>query len=804
MVFDEITPLKVAIIIQAVGTGWVDIYNKWEDNIIVNGTLCNETIAVNVNDGDLIIIEESNNHTFRHWKFDQHPLFHGDNNIKGRVLHIPSIRFFTTDSTGATASENMFAFFNYNGDIIELPEGSMDTHLLTGVQDANYLFHAFNWGGSLVALPEKSFDFFYITGATGTNFCASFNQVGHLTNLPDNSFHLTNFVGMQGPAFMAGFNLGGDIIVVPVNSFNTNNMASGQDVAFFYQFNYQGKIPTGGTNIHNRSSGDIIAFYADVSGGTIVHPGDMMSYANTNDGYPTLKKTILLRMIGSGKVTIANQWYGDNLAWDPWGGPDTVQAPILVDNVQVNSLASITLDVVHNQIIRIDEAKPNISFRYWRMISRKDWFDRKPLIASDNVKARMIHLPDISTFSAGSKGTTLNVISWGFFACFNFQGCLINFPELNTEKITTTEQYINIDSSVAKLFCGLHSAFACFNTYGAINEMSSLSFMNIENKELMQVESFGAQFNAAGALDHLPPDTLNTPPKAITKTAGDYFTDGFAPLEFFNITGNLKRGSTPLKAFGDYHREPHVKFNFIDCPRSIDDISPGEYVYYSSGEEDKILIILRPNTDDVVCDITVNNQWTTPIIVNGISVTDTYTFTSKAIPVSGFVLRIVESQPGVTFRTWRADENGLVITSVVAVNADLWSMPLLNHFTTDSSGTTAPDNFFYGFNCNGRIKTTYVGQFDTSGLTGPQGKNFFRAFNKNGVLRDLPSGSMVLDNLSGDHGTNFLFEFNLDGFISSGDLPIINKSSSDVIAYYYNQDSETIIPGESMHYARSD
>ena len=236
------------------------IKNKWTTPVIVEnitqGTApatvtsrSEESVAVDIDD-EITVTEGSAGVTFRGWLIgDMIPVFRG---VECRILEMPPMRRFTTDTAGTTAGEGFFEGFNYQGTVISLPNGSFD---ISGITKTDYgFFQRFNQSGKLMSLPAGSFDTSNIQVA-GIFFFNAFNKQGNLISLPEGSFKLDNveFGADGGAYFFAAFNAGGKITSLPAGSFNTTNLTKVGTYGFD-GFNTNGKItslPAGSFNTTN-------------------------------------------------------------------------------------------------------------------------------------------------------------------------------------------------------------------------------------------------------------------------------------------------------------------------------------------------------------------------------------------------------------------------------------------------------------------------------------------------------------------------------------------------------------------------
>ena len=139
----------------------------------------------------------------------------------------------------------------------------------------------------------------------------------------------------------------------------------------------------------------------------------------------------------------------------------------------------------------------------------------------------------------------------------------------------------------------------------------------------------------------------------------------------------------------------------------------------------------------------------------------------------GDTITISESVPGVSFRQWRVNNYKPLFSSNNNVKAVIDSMPAMNAFTTDSTGETAGDNFFFNFNSYGALTSLPAGSFGTSNIT-TAGGYFFYGFNFNGKLVKSNTG-----------------------------IPIKNVSSNPVDFQYWNgasSDTDTVNSGDTFEF----
>jgi surface protein len=175
----------------------------------------------------------------------------------------------------------------------------------------------------------------------------------------------------------------------------------------------------------------------------------------------------------------------------------------------------------------------------------------------------------------------------------------------------------------------------------------------------------------------------------------------------------------------------------------------------------KAMILIQA---DATGDMLISNKWSTPVLVNGISVAANANIT---IPVQiDEIIEVKESKGNTTFRSWNNSINPLVKN----VFSHIISMPAMDKFTTDIAGTKGGNYFFYSFNYNGTLTSLPEGSFDTSGISGEQGFSFFSYFNYNGALTSLPVGSFDTSGISGGQYVSFFSYFNYNGALTS--LPV--------------------------------
>jgi hypothetical protein len=138
-------------------------------------------------------------------------------------------------------------------------------------------------------------------------------------------------------------------------------------------------------------------------------------------------------------------------------------------------------------------------------------------------------------------------------------------------------------------------------------------------------------------------------------------------------------------------------------------------------------------------------------------------------------------------------------------NGDLTELPV-GSFNTSSIDEVGA-GFFDGFNNQGALTELPKDSFDISNIT-TANISFFANFNYNGgALTKLPEGSFnISSSITFVDDENFFKDFNADGGklqkVAGGNP--INKSGSDVTAYYYlgSPPSAVVRPGDPMGYAK--
>ncbi|MDR0853967.1 MAG: InlB B-repeat-containing protein [Clostridiales Family XIII bacterium] len=167
---------------------------------------------------------------------------------------------------------------------------------------------------------------------------------------------------------------------------------------------------------------------------------------------------------------------------------------------------------------------------------------------------------------------------------------------------------------------------------------------------------------------------------------------------------------------------------------------------------------------------TIQNKWTTPIIVNGGDKDNVELASGGNIEVAvsnGTAVTITESANDV-FRNWHWSEEPLVKN----VNCALTEMPEISKFTSDIAGNTVGHRFFFCFNYSGSLTSLPEDSFDTSSIT-TVGGSFFDSFNFGGSLTSLPEGSFDTSSIATASGSFF------DSFNSGGALISLPEGSFD-------------------------
>jgi surface protein len=758
-------------------TGNYIITNQWDKIVLVqvNNWIPQELekIDIHLTENDHVKIIEKNEGDFRTWMEVTNPLFLSEEGIGDVSLtSIPSMDVFTTDIAGTTAGDYFFFGFNHNGLITSLPDDSFDTSNIT----------------------------------------------------------------IAGDYFFSGFNMAGALTSLPVGSFNTINISTlGND--FFLQFNWGGKLakdPTG-VEIFNPNGG-IVAYYW-VDDHSVEEPvqsqGSM--YYSSGSPIPPVDNEIILTVNKQTNYTFNNQW--------------TSTMSIQVnDGSQEDLVDSKDLQLNNGDHVHIIE-KNTGDFRVWRN-------NNSPLVSSaNNSTAELISIPPIDVFTSDTAGTTAGN---NFFFGFNNNGALTSLraDSFNTSKITTVGNYFfaefnyygkleslpHLSFNTGNITSTGNGFFMDFNNNGALTSLPASSFNT--SKITTVGNTFFYNFNYRGLITSLPIGSFNT---TNIITVGDYFLAGFnnigeitmLPVSSFNTSNISKVGDFFFRWFNQMGKIPmdtngveifnpdgNIEAFYWDGVSShSQDISHGQYMYYSSGTP------VPPATNMIELRAQVEgkyifyNQWKNPVLLSVNSGQSQPLVDLLRVSLKENDIVTISENNENDFRKWGNAFSTLVYPDKSDGNVSLTSIPSMDKFTEDEAGTTVGDNFFAFFNYDGAITSLPSGSFDTSKITNV-GNGFFADFNSNGRLTSLPDGSFDTSNITTvgngffeefnaqqpimggisilphgsfntsnikSTGNNFLYRFNFQGTISKNidGVAIYNRSGGSIIGYFFDGDTHT-------------
>lgn len=203
------------------------------------------------------------------------------------------------------------------------------------------------------------------------------------------------------------------------------------------------------------------------------------------------------------------------------------------------------------------------------------------------------------------------------------------------------------------------------------------------------------------------------------------------------VIGLLTIISLALISFGSTIKEtiPELKDAFIPNSKQETKVDYFELKFVSTNETQSSLV----------------NPWSGPITVevvgkeNSKEQVDGGTIYEIQELKNGDLIRIKETTPDVTFRTWKPASAASPLLR--GGEWEVTSMPTMDHFTTDKEGTIAGDAFFQRFNENGSITKFPEGSLDTSKIT-KVGNSFFAEFSAgSSMLKSLPKGSFDTSNI---------------------------------------------------------
>ena len=183
------------------------------------------------------------------------------------------------------------------------------------------------------------------------------------------------------------------------------------------------------------------------------------------------------------------------------------------------------------------------------------------------------------------------------------------------------------------------------------------------------------------------------------------------------------------------------------------------------------------------------------IIIDGTSAYDSV----RSVTVEKSDTITVEEIASGAFRKWGCIS--AMISSDV-LTCSVLSMPPMNAFTTNSSGTEAGDGFFASFNAYGAITSFPAGSFDTSKIT-KVGLGYFSGFNWGGALTSLPAGSFNTSNIK-EVGDAFFMFFNHQGGLkslpkNSFNISKISNAKNDYFDRFNYRGALTVLPAGSFN-----
>lgn len=236
----------------------------------------------------------------------------------------------------------------------------------------------------------------------------------------------------------------------------------------------------------------------------------------------------------------------------------------------------------------------------------------------------------------------------------------------------------------------------------------------------------------------------------------------------------------PFPVLGTVKDENGMKY--ITSMRKMDkngNLSPRNYANKAIDDTPPYIDIMADEPGEMV----INNQWTTPILVQNITqgtaqveIAGNNRSNSTTIAVNtGDIVRILEGEQNATFRAFtRNGTNGICqgVSAHISIMPSMEKFAPLNQIT--SNGYRFTENAFSYFNCNGTLTSLPEGSFDIHKLIGfynPSHNNSygtFIGFNRSGALTSLPEGSFDTSNItsSGTIGSHFR-AFNAYGALTS-------------------------------------
>jgi len=215
--------------------------------------------------------------------------------------------------------------------------------------------------------------------------------------------------------------------------------------------------------------------------------------------------------------------------------------------------------------------------------------------------------------------------------------------------------------------------------------------------------------------------------------------------------------------------------SLLSLPQSVTDVQGGSYtpnIYAVDSSGNRGFGLTLPEIDIVGADIVftvtnvlsgtascrITNKWTTPIIVNGVSVAPTASLVASNLKV-GDTVSILESQEGVTFKAWENSPTPFISrygSNVCGV--EITAFPSMDKFLVAGGLPNNAFSYFFESLADGFLTGAPSGMFDFSEVTSAGNtvcyRTFYGALISPTVFDRISEGSFQFTNLR-SVGNNF-------------------------------------------------
>jgi hypothetical protein len=694
-------------------------------------------------------------------------------------------------------SDFCISFNANNGSLHNLPDGSFTFPNVTFLGAGAFM--QFNYtNGHLKTLPANSFNFQSLT-SVGVDFCREFNRNnGNLTCLGVNTFNFPSLTSNDLTGYFAAFNIqGGKLVKGNENTTIVNHNAMPTDFYYWDGTSTQSETVISGESFSYNSCVPVTGDHITIE---ITAPGDayiknqwtgLIKYT-LNDGneviLPEDGATVSFVVGDTLKIYEIEQ----GITFRDWANR-TGNGGLLHGS---STCRGIITNMPPMNRFTIDDTGVELGNNAFRNFGRgcvtniNHGFDTSELVTihdgafwdfawnSIDYTAVLTSLP-IGSFKFDNLSVCGNNAFQGFLNSLTDFNQLplgsFNFPLLSATADNFCA-YFNNNGSLKSLpansfnFPALISSgnyfFYYFNDSGQLNSMGTNTF-RFPTLTTLGSDAFH-NYNHNGSLELLSTGSFSFP--ALT-TIGDYFCTSFnnsgqlrclvpgsfsAPLldnvnnyymSNFNTAGMLPRGNEDIQIVN--HGPSNMIFSYWSGNNQVNtDIASGSSMgYYSCGTPTGEYIEITVTEDG---NLHLENHWATDIIYNinnGINRAISG-FTDLGTLVTGDIIRVYESHPSLTFRSWRGDDILGIINQGTGY-CNITRMPPMDSFTTaDSNGTVLGWCAFRYF-ARGPI-THIMDGFDTSKIV-EMGDHCFEEFargnNERTVVETLPAESFKFPEL---------------------------------------------------------